>query len=77
YVFDASTFEIWAPLLNGGRVVVAPDGSLQPAVLRDLVALYGVTAAFLTTALFNVIAETDPGALGLLRLAAAGGEAAA
>ncbi|MEU6577527.1 amino acid adenylation domain-containing protein [Streptomyces sp. NPDC046805] len=77
YVFDASTFEIWAPLLNGGRVVVAPEGTLQPATLRDLVAEHGVTAAFLTTALFNVIAETDPGALGLLRLAAAGGEAAA
>ncbi|MEK8142180.1 AMP-binding protein [Streptomyces sp. M10(2022)] len=46
-------------------------------MLRDLVARHGVTAAFLTTALFNVIAETDPGALGLLRLAAAGGEAAA
>ncbi|GFM95607.1 hypothetical protein Sfulv_04180 [Streptomyces fulvorobeus] len=77
YVFDASTFEIWVPLLNGGRVVVAPEGTLQPAVLRDLVARHGVTAAFLTTALFNVVAETDPGALGLLRLAAAGGEAAA
>ncbi|MEV3931394.1 amino acid adenylation domain-containing protein [Streptomyces sp. NPDC049944] len=77
YVFDASTFEIWAPLLNGGRVVVAPEGTLQPAVLRDLVARYGVTAAFLTTALFNALAETDPGALGLLRLAATGGEAAA
>ncbi|WP_328320189.1 non-ribosomal peptide synthetase [Streptomyces sp. NBC_00388] len=77
YVFDASTFEIWVPLLNGGRVVVAPAGPLQPAVLRDLVAEHGVTAAFLTTALFNVFAETDPGALGLLRLAAAGGEAAA
>ncbi|MFE7756961.1 amino acid adenylation domain-containing protein [Streptomyces sp. NPDC057429] len=77
YVFDASTFEIWAPLLNGGRVVVAPEGTLQPAVLRDLVALHGLTAAFLTAALFNVVAETDPGALGLLRLVAAGGEAAA
>ncbi|WP_329018155.1 non-ribosomal peptide synthetase [Streptomyces sp. NBC_01601] len=76
YVFDAATFEIWAPLLSGGRVVVAPQGTLQPATLRDLVARHGVTAAFLTTALFNVIAETDPGALGLLRLAAAGGEAA-
>ncbi|MFI8348141.1 amino acid adenylation domain-containing protein [Streptomyces sp. NPDC085596] len=76
YVFDAATFEIWAPLLSGGRVVVAPEGTLQPATLRDLVARHGVTAAFLTTALFNVIAETDPGALGLLRLAAAGGEAA-
>ncbi|MBW5261243.1 amino acid adenylation domain-containing protein, partial [Streptomyces poriferorum] len=77
YVFDASTFEIWAPLLNGGRVVVAPEGTLQPAVLRDLVARHGVTAAFLTTALFNVLAETDADALGLLRLVASGGEAAA
>ncbi|WP_326700404.1 amino acid adenylation domain-containing protein [Streptomyces sp. NBC_01754] len=77
YVFDASTFEIWAPLLHGGRVVVAPEGPLQPAVLRESVARHGVTAAFLTTALFNVVAETDPGALGLLRLVAAGGEAAA
>ncbi|KPC78475.1 MULTISPECIES: non-ribosomal peptide synthetase [Streptomyces] len=77
YVFDASTFEIWVPLLNGGRVVVAPEGALQPRALRDLVAEDGVTAAFLTTALFNVIAETDPGALGLLRLVASGGEAAA
>ncbi|WP_405901944.1 amino acid adenylation domain-containing protein [Streptomyces sp. NBC_00656] len=77
YVFDASTFEIWAPLLNGGRVVVAPEGTLQPAVLRDLVARHGVTAAFLTTALFNVLAETDADALGLLRLVATGGEAAA
>ncbi|MFG3120566.1 amino acid adenylation domain-containing protein [Streptomyces sp. NPDC048201] len=76
YVFDAATFEIWAPLLSGGRVVVAPPGTLQPETLRDLVARHGVTAAFVTTALFNVIAETDPGALGLLRLAAAGGEAA-
>ncbi|MEU0134999.1 amino acid adenylation domain-containing protein [Streptomyces sp. NPDC006296] len=77
YVFDASTFEIWAPLLNGGRIVVAPDGALQPAALRERAAHDGVTAAFLTTALFNVIADTDPGALGLLRLAASGGEAAA
>ncbi|MCX5401660.1 non-ribosomal peptide synthetase [Streptomyces sp. NBC_00102] len=77
YAFDASTFEIWVPLLNGGRVVLAPEGTLQPATIRELVARHGVTAAFLTTALFNVVAETDPGALGLLRLAAAGGEAAA
>ncbi|WP_327174194.1 amino acid adenylation domain-containing protein [Streptomyces sp. NBC_01335] len=77
YAFDASTFEIWVPLLHGGRVVLAPDGALQPAAIRDLVARHGVTAAFLTTALFNVVADTDPGALGLLRLVAAGGEAAA
>ncbi|MFG2677239.1 amino acid adenylation domain-containing protein [Streptomyces sp. NPDC048445] len=77
YVFDASTFEIWAPLLNGGRIVVAPEGTLQPAVLRDLVTRHGLTSAFLTTALFNVLAEADPGTLGLLRTVATGGEAAA
>ncbi|MFF3265020.1 amino acid adenylation domain-containing protein [Streptomyces sp. NPDC002932] len=77
YVFDASTFEIWAPLLNGGRIVVAPEGTLEPGVLRDLVTRHGLTSAFLTTALFNTLAETDPGALGLLRTVATGGEAAA
>ncbi|WP_328320187.1 non-ribosomal peptide synthetase [Streptomyces sp. NBC_00388] len=76
YVFDASTFEIWAPLLNGGRVVVAPGGVLEATVLRDMVDLHGVTALFLTTALFNVVAETDPKAFAGLRLVAAGGEAA-
>ncbi|MEE4540411.1 amino acid adenylation domain-containing protein [Streptomyces sp. V4-01] len=77
YAFDAVTFEIWTPLLRGGRVVVAPEGALQPAVLREFTARYGVTTAFVTTALFNVIAETDPDVFGLLRVVASGGEAAA
>ncbi|SHM86439.1 non-ribosomal peptide synthetase [Actinacidiphila paucisporea] len=76
YVFDASTFEIWTPLLNGGRVVVAPEGALEPGVLGDLVHEQGVTAMFLTTALFNVLAETDPGVFSGLRLVCAGGELA-
>ncbi|WP_405461332.1 amino acid adenylation domain-containing protein [Streptomyces sp. NBC_00101] len=76
YVFDASTFEIWVPLLHGGRVVVAPPGVLEAPVLTGLVARYGVTALFLTTALFNVVAEADPAAFAGVRLVAAGGEAA-
>ncbi|WP_424921284.1 amino acid adenylation domain-containing protein [Streptomyces sp. wa1] len=76
YVFDASTFEIWAPLLNGGRVVVAPAGALDAPALEDVVSRHGVTALFLTTALFNVVAEADPTAFAGLRLVAAGGEAA-
>ncbi|WP_327232741.1 amino acid adenylation domain-containing protein [Streptomyces sp. NBC_01317] len=76
YVFDASTFEIWAPLLHGGRVVVAPDGVLEARTLDVAVHEHGVTAVFLTTALFNVIAETDPGAFAGLRLVCAGGELA-
>ncbi|MFC8886351.1 amino acid adenylation domain-containing protein, partial [Streptomyces cinereoruber] len=77
YVFDASTFEIWVPLLNGGRVVVAPEGLLDARRLKDATARDGVTAVFLTTALCNVVAETDPTAFTGLRLVAAGGEAAA
>ncbi|MGW0859505.1 amino acid adenylation domain-containing protein, partial [Streptomyces sp. NPDC002690] len=76
YVFDASTFEIWAPLLHGGTIVVAPEGVLEARVLRDAVRRHGVTAVFLTTALFNVIAETDPGAFQGMRLLCAGGELA-
>ncbi|MGD3113001.1 amino acid adenylation domain-containing protein, partial [Streptomyces sp. YGL11-2] len=76
YVFDASTFEIWVPLLNGGRVVVAPEGALEPHVLRDIVTAEGVTALFLTTALFNVVAEVDPQALAGVRMVCAGGETA-
>ncbi|MFE9249106.1 amino acid adenylation domain-containing protein [Streptomyces sp. NPDC007088] len=77
YVFDASTFDIWVPLLNGGRVVVAPEGVLEARVLREAVRRHEVTALFLTTALFNLVAETDPTAFAGLRLVAAGGEAAA
>ncbi|MGW1131925.1 amino acid adenylation domain-containing protein [Streptomyces griseoluteus] len=77
YVFDASTFEIWVPLLNGGRVVVAPPGGLEPRVLREMTERYGVTALFLTTSLFNLVAETDPAAFAGLRLVSTGGEAAA
>ncbi|WP_333766773.1 amino acid adenylation domain-containing protein [Streptomyces sp. IBSBF 2435] len=76
YVFDASTFEIWTPLLTGGRVVVAPEGALEPSILGDLVHDHGVTAMFLTTALFNVLAETDPGVFTGLRVVCAGGELA-
>ncbi|MGW1129324.1 amino acid adenylation domain-containing protein [Streptomyces sp. NPDC002526] len=76
YVFDASTFEMWAPLLRGGTVVVAPEGVLEAETLRDAVREHGVTAVFLTTALLNVIADTDPGAFAGLRLVCAGGELA-
>ena len=76
-VFDASTFEIWVPLLSGGRVVVAPGTVLDAPILRDMVSAHGVTSLFLTTALFNVMAETDPAAFTGLRMVAAGGETAA
>ncbi|HEV2638133.1 MAG TPA: amino acid adenylation domain-containing protein, partial [Actinocrinis sp.] len=77
HAFDASTFEIWTPLINGGRVVVAPPGALEVEVLRDVVARRQVRAMFLTTALFNALTEQDPTVFGGLRMVCTGGEAAA
>ncbi|WP_424186621.1 amino acid adenylation domain-containing protein [Actinokineospora sp. G85] len=58
--FDASTFEIWVPLLSGGRVVLAPAGGLDVAVLERLVREESVSCAWLTAGLFRVFAEERP-----------------
>ena len=54
--FDASTYELWVPLLNGGRVVVAPPGDLDVEVLRRTVSVHGVTGLWLTSGLFRIVA---------------------
>ncbi|MGW9407953.1 AMP-binding protein [Streptomyces diastaticus] len=51
--FDASTLEIWGPLLNGGRLVVAPAHQLPLGGLADLVSAEGVTILWLTAGLFH------------------------
>ncbi|MFJ8663640.1 amino acid adenylation domain-containing protein [Streptomyces sp. NPDC093795] len=76
HAFDAATYEVWAPLLAGGTVAVAPAGDLTAGVIRRCATEYGVTAMFLTTALFNLFAQEDPGCFGGLREVWTGGEAA-
>ncbi|MEU5694765.1 non-ribosomal peptide synthase/polyketide synthase [Actinosynnema sp. NPDC020468] len=76
HAFDASTYELWTPLLTGGRVVVAPPGELDTAVLRRVLVDGKVTAVFLTTALFTVLAEEDPAVLAGVREVWTGGELA-
>lgn len=51
--FDASTFEIWGALLNGGRVVLYPEDLIDTAQLGEVIQAEGVNTAFLTTGLFN------------------------
>ncbi|GLF99156.1 non-ribosomal peptide synthetase [Streptomyces yaizuensis] len=72
--FDASVYELWVPLLNGGRVVLGPPGDLTPHRVRELVARHGVTALWLTSALFNLVVEEDAAALAGLREVWAGGD---
>ncbi|HET9627353.1 MAG TPA: amino acid adenylation domain-containing protein, partial [Kofleriaceae bacterium] len=61
--FDAATFEIWGALLTGARLHgIAPDVVLSPELfVREIVAR-GVTALFITTALFHQLAAIAPDA---------------
>ncbi len=73
--FDASTFEIWGPLLNGGRSVIYPCGLLPTSKgLRSVIAARGVTTAWLTASLFNAIVSRDVQSLAPLEELIIGGE---
>ena len=62
--FDAATFEIWGPLLNGGTVVgIDQRTATTPDRLASQLRELGVTTLFVTTALFNRIAADRPDAL--------------
>jgi len=74
-VFDASTYEIWVPLLGGRQLVIAPPGKTDIDALARTIVDGQVTALFLTTALFRLIADM-PDCLGGVRTLWSGGEAA-
>ncbi|MFB7582626.1 amino acid adenylation domain-containing protein [Streptomyces hydrogenans] len=59
--FDPSIYEIWLPLLTGGRVVIAPEGELDTEVLARTIVEGRATTAVFTSALFNLmVAEAGP-----------------
>ncbi|MGW7331383.1 amino acid adenylation domain-containing protein, partial [Streptomyces sp. NPDC054840] len=74
--FDASTYELWAPLLSGGLVVMAPPGRVDTAALARLVEEHRITSVFLTAALFNLVVEECVELLTRVREVWTGGEAA-
>ncbi|MBP6848147.1 MAG: amino acid adenylation domain-containing protein, partial [Kofleriaceae bacterium] len=73
--FDASTLELWGPLLHGGACVVYRDAVPTGPGLARAIARHGVTTAWLTAALFNAIVDDDPRHLAGLRQLYTGGEA--
>ncbi|MEM7051548.1 MAG: amino acid adenylation domain-containing protein [Acidobacteriota bacterium] len=72
--FDASTFEIWAPLLNGGRLVVPAAGAVTLAEVGEAVARYGVTTLWATSGLFNQLVDERVAGLEGLQQMFSGGE---
>ncbi|WP_114089624.1 non-ribosomal peptide synthetase [Thalassospira profundimaris] len=74
--FDAATLEIWAPLLNGGRLVLIDDETLfDPSALHTALKNGGVTTMWLTASLFNRIADDAPHCFASLKTLLSGGEA--
>jgi len=71
--FDASLLEIWGPLLNGGRLVLLPDGP-GLAEITGAVREHGVTTLWLTSGLFQLIMDEEPESLKGLRNLLAGGD---
>jgi len=73
--FDASTFEIWGALLNGGRLVITDKESiLSPAKFIKLIQKEKINLMFLTVALFNQIIEYDNAAFHTVSELIIGGE---
>jgi aspartate racemase len=72
--FDASTFEIWGALLNGGRVVLMPPGPPALAEIGEAIRRHGVTTLWLTAGLFHLMVDERLDDLKSLRQLLAGGD---
>ena len=73
--FDASTFEIWGALLNGGTLVLAEsetvsDGEKLSAMITDK----RINTMWMTAQLFNHVTDTAPQSLQGLKHLLIGGE---
>jgi amino acid adenylation domain-containing protein len=72
--FDNSTFELWAPLVGGGRLVLPPPVQYGPGDVARWVGEYDVTVLHATASLFALMAEHEPGLFDGLRRFLTGSE---
>jgi non-ribosomal peptide synthetase component F len=71
---DVSTWEIWAPLLNGATVVLVTQAKPALDVLARIIREEKVTVAYFYTGLAHLMIEHHLDALGGLRQFGAGGD---
>ncbi|UQS17581.1 hybrid non-ribosomal peptide synthetase/type I polyketide synthase [Pseudomonas sp. HS6] len=73
--FDACSFELWAPLLNGGCcVMIADEDVLDARRLAELLERTQVDNLFMTVSLFNTLIAEWPSCFSSVRQVLIGGE---
>src|SRR5882757_5139330 len=72
--FDASTFEIWGALLNGGKLAVVSNPYPSLDDIAAEIARHGVTTMWLTAGLFHLMVDNNLDGLRPLRQLLAGGD---
>ncbi|MFL5539811.1 MAG: non-ribosomal peptide synthetase, partial [Longimicrobiaceae bacterium] len=73
--WDALTLELWPALLTGAKCVLYPGTSSEAGLLGEQIRAHGVTTLWLTSAYFNLIADSCPGILAGVSQLMVGGEA--
>jgi surfactin family lipopeptide synthetase C len=72
--FDASTFELWAALLNGATCIIYPADVPNADKLADIIRRHFVSTLWLTSSLFNAFIDENPQALRGISQLLIGGE---
>ena len=72
--FDASTLELWGPLLNGGQLALLPAGNPSLKDIGDAIEKHEVTSLWLTSGLFSLMVDERPDDLRPLKQLLSGGD---
>ncbi|MFA0960207.1 non-ribosomal peptide synthase/polyketide synthase [Roseivirga sp. BDSF3-8] len=73
--FDATTFEYWGALLNGGRLIICPQSTLLTnALFAEQVRLQQVNVMWLTSGWFNHVVDEVPELFAPLKTILVGGD---
>ncbi len=72
--FDASTFEIWGALLNGGCLAIVPEARPPLDDIASAIRDYRVTTAWMTAGLFHLMIDHQLDSLKTVRQLLAGGD---
>ncbi|EPX2856277.1 amino acid adenylation domain-containing protein [Streptococcus pyogenes] len=72
--FDAATFEIWTPLLNGCKLAIIKGNPTDINEWSKLILKYGINIAWLTSGLFNLFVDLNPDIFKDFKYIISGGE---